>query len=120
MGSEQFSTAVRGSSGEPISTAAVGAIETDNYSEGGTIAVGGSSGTNYPLEVNPAETIQELIITQVGDEVVADIDTISGTTISDVPLNGRTLALDTIEIDAVTFRDPNATGALTEGVYIGE
>ncbi|MFC7131655.1 MULTISPECIES: hypothetical protein [Salinibaculum] len=120
MGSEQFSQAVRGSGGVPIATNTNGTVETDNYSEGGVFAAGGNSGNAYPLEVNPAETIQEIIVTQVGDAIVADYTTVSGTTLTDVPLNGRTLTQDTLELDSITLKDPDGTGALTEGWWIGE
>lgn len=118
MPAEQFAQAVRGSGGRPIQTSPGGAIETDNYTEGGSIGPTAA----YPLEVNPAATIQELVITTTGNQIVADIETVSADESDDldgVPLQGATLALDTVEVDAITFRDPEGSGVETAGFWVG-
>ena len=117
MPAEQFAQAVRGSGGRPIQTAPGGAIETDNYQQGGSFG-----GAAYPLELNPAASIQELVITSTGDAIVADIETVSSDTADDltgIPLKGATLALDTIEMDSVSFRDPDGSGVETHGFWVG-
>jgi hypothetical protein len=116
MASEQFSQAVRGSGGVPVATNTNGTVETDNYSEGGTVEVKSS---DYPETYNPPETIQELGITSTGEGIVAELTTTSGTTFN-IPLNGTTLTLDTIEIDELVFRDPSNSGIATEGWWAGE
>lgn len=116
MGSQEFSVPVRGSAGDPISTSASnGSVETNNYDEGGTIDEDGSA---YNYTVDPTETIQELIITECGN-IDAEITTTSGTTFT-IPLRGATLALDTVSIDSVVFKDPNGTSAALYGAWVGE
>ncbi|WP_136688319.1 hypothetical protein [Halorhabdus amylolytica] len=90
------------------------AIQTNNYDRAGSFG-----GAGYPLTVDPDPTIYELVLTASGDSIVADITTAGGDAINGVPLNGVTLALDTLMIDSVTFRDPDGTGVATEGFWIG-
>ena len=116
MGSKEFAQAVRGSGAEPISTTAASAFEIDKYREGAVFDFDGSA---YDYSVDPTETIQELLIT-VAPSSELDITTRSGTTIEGFPLNGATLALNTIEIDSVTFKDPNSTTARVAGMWVGE
>ncbi len=115
MGSEQFSQAVRGSSGNPVGVSSIGSLETNDYDEGDGFDFDGSA---YPYSINPAETIKELVVTTSGD-VVAEITTISGTTF-ELPLAGGSGSFDRWNIDSVKFRDPNATGERVAGGWAGE
>lgn len=119
MGSQELNRTVRGSGGT-LRTAETGVVETDNYSEGGSFTVG--NGTNaYPYTLDPAgATIQELVISETGSDIRADLTTKTGNIISDFHLRGAALAMDKIEIDAITFKDPNATGSATFGLWTGE
>ncbi|WP_410765790.1 hypothetical protein [Haloferax sp. DFSO60] len=114
MGVEQFSQEVRGSGGI-LATSTQGTVETDNYAHGDAFDFDGSA---YPYSLNPAETIQELIITTAGD-IVAHITTTGGDTF-DFPLAGSVVAVDKWEIDTVEFRDPNGTAARLAGGWAGE
>jgi hypothetical protein len=115
MPSEQFSQAVRGSSAEPVGVAQTGSLETNDYDYGDGFDFDGSA---YPYQLNPAEVIHELIVTQAGD-VDAEITTTGGDTFT-LRLNGRTGAFDRWNIDSVTFQDPRATGASLSGGWAGE
>jgi hypothetical protein len=115
MGGEELTQAVGGSGGTPIRTNTDGTVETDNYAEGAAFDV-----TTYPTSIDPTETIQELIITQTGTEITADLTTKTGTVISGLSLRGVTVVLDKVEIDSITFNDPNSTGAPTYGMWVGE
>lgn len=115
-GVEQFSQTVRGSGGT-LATSLTGAIETDNYDEGGSINV---ESADYPLTVNPAETIQELVVIETGSDIRLDITTVSGTEMNDIRLAGASLVLDKIQIDQLTLRDPSATGDATRALWVGE
>jgi len=118
-GVPEFTQAVGGSEGAPVATTQTSAFEVDNYQEGGAFTVGDGT-TAYPLSVDPAEYIQELVITETGTDIRADIVTKSGTQINDVHLRGAVLAEGKIEMDSITFKDPNATGAATFGYWVGE
>lgn len=114
MGVEQFNQTVRGQGGT-LRTNASGVIETDNYPNGDAFSF---DGTAYPYTVNPAETIQELIITRSAD-VVARITTTGGDTF-DIELAGSLPSFNFWEIDQVEFRDPDLTGAAIAGGWAGE
>lgn len=120
MGSEQFSTAVRGSGGRAIQTNAEGVVETNNYGYGEGFEVDPSNGDTYPHEIDPTTTIEHLRITETGTRIRADLVTTTGDKITDVALRGATLAEDSIELDSVTLRDPNGTGAATYGYWSGK
>lgn len=115
MGSQQFSQPVRGSGGEPIQTTPSGSIQTDNYQAGDGFDYDGSA---YPYTLNPAETIQELYLTEAGD-VTATITTIQGDTFN-LPLVGSIGSFEGWEIDTVEFTDPNGTAARLAGGWAGD
>lgn len=115
MASEQFSVPVRGAGAEPLATTTNGTVQTDNYQAGEAFDFDGSA---YPYSLNPAETIQELLITDAAD-VIARITTIQGDTF-DFPLAGTTGSFEGWEIDSVEFRDPNTTTARVSGGWAGE
>jgi hypothetical protein len=114
MGTEQFSQTVRGSGGI-LRTAATGVVETDNYSHGGHFD---ETGSNYPVTVDPAETIQELNITSAGD-IIAELHTTGGDTIP-FPLAGTVGSYEKWELNKVVFKDPNGTQAPIRGGWAGE
>lgn len=115
MPAEQFSTPMRGSSGGTLATTSAGTMKTDNYGGGDGFDFDGSG---YPYTLNPAETIQELLVTESAD-VVARITTIQGDTF-DLPLVGAVGSFEGWEIDSVEFRDPNGTAARIAGGWSGE
>ena len=115
MGSQQFSTAVRGSAGDPINVSGTGSLETNDYDQGAAFDYDGSA---YPYSLNPAETIDSLIITETGD-IVARITTVSEAQF-DLPLAGGSGVIDDYNIDTVEFRDPNGTTARIAGGWAGE
>lgn len=115
MGVEQFTQAVAGRSGSPIETAPNGTIQTDNY---GDLEVIDTDGANYPVSRNPAFTVQEVVVHRSGN-VELDVTTVNGVS-KTIPLHGSVLTLDTISIDKLTVRDPNATMEPTTVVLIGE
>lgn len=113
MGVEQFSQLVAGSGGT-LATSTQGTVETDNYATGGNFSLAGGE------SLNPAATIQELMVTQVGaDSLVLTLTTTGGDTI-DFPHAGGTFTSDKLEIDSVEVSDPNATGETVTGVWVGE
>jgi hypothetical protein len=116
MGSQEFATPVRGSGSTPIQTNAQGAIETDNYRQGGGFDFDGSA---YPYTVDPTDfDIQVIHITKASD-IVLEITTLTGNTF-DVPLAGGSGVIDWIEVDNFTLKDPNNTNARVAGSYGGE
>jgi len=117
MGAEQFSTPVRGASGTPISVAQTGTIETDNYSTGG--AASGEQAADYPININPAVVIQELVVTQNSADANIEIHTTGGDVF--YAFRGASLgSRDKIEIDKIVISDPQGAGPTTSVEWYGE
>lgn len=114
MGSEEFSRAVRGSGATPLQTTAAGSLVTDNYETGGSYSI-----TSYPHTVDPTDTIQEILIFETGTDIMMDVTTQQGNTISDIPLRGASTALSCWDADSITFKDPTGSGASTYGAWAG-
>lgn len=89
-------------------------VETNAYVDGQAIDEDGSA---YPYTVDPAWSIQEINLTDVGD-VVAEITTVGGSTF-DVPLESRIGSYDHWVVDSITFKDPNNTGHALKGAVAG-
>lgn len=117
MGSQQGSQAIRGSSAEPVGVSQTGSIETNDYDHGSEFDVEGTGA--YPHTINPAETIDELLIMTSGTKIVASITTTGGDVI-DLPLVGGEGSIDSYNIDEVTLKDPDGTGDRTAGGWAGE
>lgn len=84
-------------------------VETDNYAEGA--AFSGAA----PADVDPTETIEEVVITQSGDDSTMTVTTVSATSFT-INLNGGVLALNTLEIDTLSF---GGTSQI-DGFWVGE
>lgn len=120
MGRKEFTYPVGGAGDSPISTTQTEAFEVDNYDIAEGINFEPSlAGEAYPVTYDPAFTIQELILTDVGD-VEMEATTVSGDTVSRFMLKSANLAMDTLSLDSVTFKDPNSTGAPIYGLMVGE
>lgn len=115
MGSEEFAQAVRGSGGDPIATTQTAAFETDNYGDGDAIV-----STTYPIDVDPAFSIQHLAIFAMPDDKTLDVVTGAGVSITGIQPLGATAYLDGLTIDSLTINDPDATGGTTSLLLVGE
>jgi len=116
MGSEQFSTAVRGSAGTPISvSASTGSIETNEYGDGEAVV-----DNTYPITVDPAFTVEDLHVFAIPSDKVVTLSLENGTTISGIKPQGIPWVVDTLEIDSVEITDPQATAGDTSLLAIGD
>jgi hypothetical protein len=107
MGRQQFTLPVKSS----------GTLETQSettYPQGGDFNKDGSA---YPYTLNPAETIQELILTKIGD-IELTVTTSGGDTIV-VDVDSAAV-FNRWEIASVQFSDPNATSAQLAASWAGE
>lgn len=114
MATEEFSRAVRGSGATPIQTTATSSLVTNNYDNGGSFSI-----SSYPHTIDPADSIEELLIFETGAEITVDVTTNQGNTITGIPLRGATAAITAWDIDSVTFNDPTGSGASTYGAWAG-
>lgn len=120
MGYRENNRTVRGNGGT-LQTSATGVIQTDNYDDGAALTVEPSNGDSYPVTFDPVEfTIQFLKILETGSDIRMDITTKTGDILTDIHLRGAGLEEGAIEMDSVTLKDPNNTGAATYGYYSGE
>jgi hypothetical protein len=120
MGYEENNRTVRGSGGT-LATSTTGVVQTNNYDDGGVITVEPSNGDSYPAEFDPADhTIQFLKVLETGTGITMDIVTKDGETLEDIHLRGAGFEEEAIEMDSVTFKDPDGTGEPTYGYYSGE
>jgi hypothetical protein len=116
MGVEQFSQTVRGSGGT-LRTNASGVMEVDNYPGGGEIAA--PEVDSFPIELNPAATIQEFIVTQNHADLEVEFHTVGGD-VYQAFRGGVTGVRSRTEIDKVVVSDPNTTGATFTAEWSGE
>ena len=115
-GSEEFSTAVRGSGGRPIQTSAAGSIETDNYDHGDGFDVDG----DYPHTIDPDRILQVVVLSVVDGYCELEIETILGDTFT-IPIEANTFgSLSDWEIESVTIKDPNDNNPRVAGGWAGE
>lgn len=112
---KRSTTVVSGGGGHPIQTTTTGTVQTDNYDYGDAFDYDGSA---YPYTIDPAATIQELVITDAGG-IDAEITTEQGDTFT-LPLAATVGSWEGWEIDIVTFRDPAGTTARIAGGWAGE
>ena len=113
-GSEEFSTAVRGSGGRPIQTSAAGSIETDNYDHGDGFDFDG----DYPHTIDPDRILQVVAFSIVDGYVELEIETILGDTFT-IPIDGKATLSDW-EIESVTINDPEEENPRIAGAWAGE
>lgn len=107
MGRPQFTMPVQNSQGNELDT-------STTYPNGGDF---NKAGGTYPYTLNPAETIQELVVTKVGD-IEMDITTTGGQVVT-VDLDSPAV-FNRWEIDSVDFRDPNNTSAQLAASWAGK
>jgi len=90
-------------------------VQTDTYDRGGDFDTGGAD--SYPVEINPAETVQQLLLSIVGGEVEVEIVTTEGDAVT-VPVDSKA-TIDSYSADSVTIRDGGTTPRVAGG-WAGE
>jgi len=108
MGRPQFATAI-------VTETQIDAQAATTYAQGDVLDV---DGTAYPYTLDPAETIEELLIHDVGASIDAEISTTGGSTFT-IPVDGPA-TFNRWAVDSVTFRDPDATSAQLAASWAGE
>lgn len=102
MGSEEFSTAVRGSTGDPVSVSNQGSLDTNDYPNGNARDEDGSA---FSYTENPSETIKEFGFTIIGAEIDVEVTTVGGDTFT-FPLDA-VATFDRWDVDKLVLKDPN-------------
>jgi hypothetical protein len=89
------------------------AVQTDTYERGDQF-----DSSSYPITLDPAETIQHVLLSVVNAEVAVEITTTDGDVVT-LPIDTRS-SIDSYTAEKVVIRDPNNSGARTAGGWAGE
>lgn len=115
MGSEQFSQAVRGSTGAPLDVSTRDSIETDEYGDATPVV-----SSTYPISIDPAFLIEEILVFTMPSDKTIDLTLDDGTAVNGIELRGATMVLNTLEVDSITINDPDASGGDTSLLVVGD
>lgn len=108
MSREQFATAI-------VTETQIDAQAATTYPSGDALNVNGSA---YPYTLDPSETIEELLIHNVGATIDAEITTTGGSTFT-IPIDSPAV-FNRWAVDKVVFRDPNGSSAQLSASWAGE
>ncbi len=100
-----------------MQTNAQGTIETNDYPNGGEVAA--PDVDSYPVALNPAETIEELIVTQNDSALDVEIHT-NGGDVFYAFRGGAEGVRNRWKIDKVVVSDPETSGATFTAEWAGE
>jgi hypothetical protein len=90
-------------------------VKTDTYDRGGSFDTSGSD--SYPIQIDPAETVQHVLLPIVGGEVGVEITTTDGDTVT-IPVDGKA-TIDSYSAESVTIKDGGTTPRVAGG-WAGE
>lgn len=108
MSREQFATAI-------VTETQIDAQAATTYPRGDVLQV---DGTAYPYTVDPEETIEELLIHNVGAQIDAVITTTGGSQFA-IPIDNPAV-FNRWAVEKVQFVDPNNTSAQLAVSWAGE
>jgi hypothetical protein len=91
-------------------------VQTDTYDRGGEFDTGGSD--SYPVEIDPAETVQHVLLSIVEGEVDVEIETTDGDVVT-IPVDGKA-TIDSYSAESVTITDASGSAARVAGGWAGE
>lgn len=91
-------------------------VETDTYDRGDDFDTG--AGDAYPVELNPDETIQHVLLSIVEGEVDVEVTTTDGDVVT-IPVDSKS-TIDSYSADSVTISDPNGNAPRLAGGWGGE
>jgi hypothetical protein len=88
-------------------------VQTDTYDRGDNFDT-----TNYPVTINPDETVQHVLLSIVDAEVAVKVTTTDGDVVT-IPVDGKA-TIDSFSAEQVEIQDPNNNGARVAGGWAGE
>jgi hypothetical protein len=90
-------------------------VQTDTYDRGGEFDTG--AGDSYPITIDPAETVQHVLLSIVEGEIDVEINTTDGDVVT-IPVDGKS-TIDSYSAESVTIRDGGTTPRVAGG-WAGE
>jgi len=88
-------------------------VQTDTYARGDSF-----DGVAFPYTIDPAETVQQVLLSIVGAEIAVEVTTTDGDVVS-IPVDTKT-TLDSYSAEKVVLRDPNNNTPRVAGAWAGE
>jgi len=90
-------------------------VQTDTYDRGASFDT--ADGASYPIELNPDETIQHVLMSIVGGEVDVEVTTTDGDVVT-IPVDGKA-TIDSYSAESVAIQDGGSTPRVAGG-WAGE
>jgi len=90
-------------------------VQTDTYDRGASFDT--DDAESYPIELNPDETIQHVLLSIVGGEVDVEVTTTDGSVVT-IPIDGKA-TIDSYSAEQVVIRDGGTTPRVAGG-WAGE
>jgi len=91
-------------------------VQTDTYDRGGEFDTGAAD--SYPVTIDPAETVQHVLLSIVGGEVEVEVTTEDGDVVT-IPVDTRN-TIDSYAAESVTISDPSGSAPRIAGGWAGE
>jgi hypothetical protein len=91
-------------------------VQTDTYDRGDDFDTGGSD--SFPIELNPDETIQHVLLSIVEGEVAVEGTTTDGDVVT-IPVDTRN-TIDSYSFESVTISDTSGSAPRIGGAWSGE
>jgi len=88
-------------------------VQTDTYDRGGDF-----DGTNYPITIDPAETVQQVMLSVVNTEVDVEFTTTDGDVVT-IPFDTRS-TITSYSSEKVVIKNPSDATLRTAGGWAGE
>jgi len=93
-----------------------GNVHTNTYDRGADFDTGGAD--SFPVEISPSETVEQVLISVIEDEVGVEFTTEDGDTVT-IPVTGPS-TIDSYSSSSVTLTDTNGTAPRVAGGWAGE
>ncbi|MFB6255259.1 MAG: hypothetical protein ABEH58_00790 [Haloplanus sp.] len=91
-------------------------VQTDTYDRGADFSASSASG--YPIDLNPDETIQQVLLSIVKTEVDVEITTVDGNVVT-IPVDTKSV-IDSYSAESVSIKNPNDATKRVAGGWAGE
>jgi len=91
-------------------------VQTDTYERGGSFDT--DDGDSYPIEIDPAETVEQVLLSIVGGEVDVELTTEDGDTVT-LPVDSKS-SIDSYSCESVSILDSTGAAPRIAGGWAGE
>jgi len=93
-----------------------GAVQSNTYDRGDSFDT--SESDSYPITIDPAETVEQVLLSIVGGEVEVKLETEDGDVVT-LPIDAKA-TIDSYSSESVTISDPGGNAPRVAGGWAGE